>query len=874
MITISDFLRRLREKLQTKCEVYYLHPTFYILGISDSFSGYTEEQKENWLSQTLNYSVDEVRQLRSLGVVQVDLIDANERKNSYEFLDTAEKDNSWLSWFAPMNWPEIVDEAEEAESVANESQHAKNGKSRAKVAHFYGYKGGQARSTVLLSLAKMLADAGYRVLLVDADVEAPSLDAMLDVSAENPNATLMGLCGWSERIAPISGAYVGQLESGTVDLIACRPKSSVYDMDFAAFLMNTTLDVRTLKEAARAIREYANGSQTSTPYDIILVDHRTGLGPSILPIMDELPGPAVIFVRPDGMSKNVEQSRIFDTLLSYDSDTPGMFVSFSLDPVETILTAKGAHGAFVERLLEKLSDAFVRVGEQLIDPIDLERSWVLWHHDRAFLSDKHPSTKQLSPDNQRALQQMREVLGFDLLKPAPSITSTIKTLSRSGATDEGWFIRTPDVARLFSLDNKLLYVLGRKGTGKTRLLRELQLANLGEPLLTASDYDKGGVPSLSPAFNALIQACAGDYEMFWWALLHAGIVSSDTLGAKLTDEILRVCGDKSVDLREYASPLAIERTIEGRGRRIFLIDGVETAVPAANLRSFVEALFRFMASIQYNGRFSEHLTVRLFLRSDLATGAIQNIEQQVEGHSINLRWDKTSILNFALGRIANLAWFREAFAATCKSIDELESAIAKGAVSDEVADELLLQIFPHSLERNRLKTSTFFATYFSDAGGDSDTRASFYPRLFDVFLRKVNDLGAANPSASLSGGRILSALVLQAYDEATQSFIGEVRSELHNLLELDSNDSRNRDAVDRFISSFSGLPTPFVVDEVIEKLEGRTSFTRDKIREALGNMKALGMFEDRTGFPGSWRTGRVYKSGLNMKYVRANRASN
>jgi hypothetical protein len=58
--------------------------------------------------------------------------------------------------------------------------------------HFYGYKGGQGRSTVLALLAKHLADSGLRVLLVDADIEAPSLHVLFDCAIPNLSASLMG----------------------------------------------------------------------------------------------------------------------------------------------------------------------------------------------------------------------------------------------------------------------------------------------------------------------------------------------------------------------------------------------------------------------------------------------------------------------------------------------------------------------------------------------------------------------------------------------------------------------------------------------------------------------------------------------------------
>ncbi|WBS03375.1 AAA family ATPase [Pseudoduganella sp. SL102] len=867
MTTISRFITDLREKSTTDVEVKYLHPTLYVICTSDEFEGLDATGREKIIAENVELSDDDLKTVRRAGALELVLSTAHERTHEFGFLDEAEEDQSWLSWFDPQNW------ARHTEPPILTSERRREDYDPIRTIHFYGYKGGQARSTVLVMLAKYLATIGFRVLIVDADVEAPSVDMMLDVATENLNSTLMGACGWGTEIFPISEAYIGK-EGGKIDVIACRPKSSAFDMDFAAFLLNIGMDVRTLKKAARSIRSFAASGPDNLPrYDVLLIDHRTGMAPSVLPIMEELPGSAAIFVRPDSSSKNIENSKLFDALLSYDVDTPGVFVSFSLDPVETLLTAKGVKGAFIERLLESIADAYERNGGDIVDPSELDRNWVLWHHDRALLSDRMPEPDSLSKDNLSSLQQLKEVLGIDFRVRA---ALPEKNLTRSGATDEGWFIRTPDVSRLFSLDNKLLYIFGRKGTGKTRLVRELSNAHLGEPLLVASDYDKAGVASLGPAFTRLLKISNNNFEVFWWLLLRIGVESKSMGLAEINHMIdqFEELGRDSV--LECTTPSEIEKLVSESGRkRVFLIDGVETAVPAADLRRFVESLFRFMASVQYNQKISDKLTVRLFLRSDLSTGAVQNVEQQIEGRVIYLRWDKTSILNFALGRIASLSWYRSTFPTVCSRIDELASAIEKGSVPDEQTEQLLLEIFPSSLERNRLKTTTFFSTYFSDAGSETDEKASFYPRLFDVFLRKIVEFADQEyKEKTLLDGKLLSGLVLKAYDIATESFINEVRTELYNLLTLDPVDDKNRSMVDRLINSFSDEPTPFVVERMVETLSSKVKLPQERIREALDDMKAIGMFENRPGYHGSWRTGRVYKAGLKMKYVRSPRSPN
>lgn len=860
MKTISELISQVMGGFGGRSKVRYVHPTIYVVCADTAFEGMDDEERSAHLLERIHWTQDEVEDVLRHGLVQLLLLTPDEYKNGYDFIEESDAGDHWLSWFAS-------DRARQRETV----QAGTAGQQSCRALHFYGFKGGQARSSVLILLAKALADDGARVLVVDADVEAPSLDALFDVSADDVASTLMGLCGWAESIDPLARVYVGQGEAGTVDLIACRPRRREYDADFAGFLLSTTFDARVLESAARRLQQYCAQHELQTlpraRYDFVLFDHRTGLAPSVLPILRGWPGPTVIFARPDGMSRGLEHSGVLDALLRHGAETPGMFVTFSLDPKDTRAAFIDRHGKFIERLLESLSDALTAgdPGAPPIDPSELEQSWLLWRHDPALLARAAPTPSQLAPDNLQALSQMREILGVNSLAHSPLVDAR---LTRSGATDEGAFILTPDFARLFSLDSKVLYIFGRKGTGKTRLVRELFERKLGHPLLVAQDFPAAGVRSPSAEFTSLMRACRSDHELFWWALFRSGLSDPDNIAAGVNH-----ASSLSIEeLRAWADLSEIEGVVAGwdvSDRRVYLIDGVETAVPASQMRPFVEALFRFLGGVQYSRILSRFATVRLFLRSDLQRGAAQNVEQQIEGSSLQLRWNRASILNFAVARLASLPWFRENFGEVCSRIDDKMPTIEKGALSEEDAEGLLLDIFPRGLERNKVKTTTFFATYFSDAGGDNEAKASFYPRLFDGFLREMNERRRhLEGKSSIKDGKVESSFVLRAYDEASGVFIEEVKTELFNLLDLAGDDTQNREAVSGLISAFAGLKTPFSLDQITGVLAERTKLDADRIRDALGRMKQLGIFEDRPGYPGEWRTGRLYKAGLQMKYVR------
>ncbi|WP_457424736.1 hypothetical protein [Roseateles sp. P5_E7] len=844
MKTLSQLLRRLQEHMNGRIELRYVHPLVYVLCIDEEFGGRDNEERHSILAAKIDCSIEELQAIVARGSLQLAPVTRREREIDYAFLDNQESGQHWLSWYAHLS-----DRAAPA-TVEGDTSRA---------LHFYGFKGGQARSTVLVLLAKLLADDGFSVLVVDADIEAPSLDAVFDVAAETTSATLMGLCGWSNEIEPLPRVYVGHPTQGTIDLLACRPRSIDYDLDFAGFLLGSTLDARLLERASIKLRSFANAS---SKYDYVLFDHRTGLASSVLPLLTGWPGPTVVFIRPDGMSRHLEHSSALRALLAHDRQSPGAFVTFSLDPKQTAGDFLQRHGKFVEGLLEGLSDALTT--EEDIDPSELQRYWVLWNHDASLLGQTSLDPQQLGSMNRKALSQLREVLGIEVGKEINP-----PTLTKSGATDEGLFILTPDIARLFSVDSRILYIFGRKGTGKTRLLKELSQGGFGTPLLVAQDFAGGGIPSGGATFNALLQRSADDYETFWWALLLGALNADPSDPSSLNQQVLALSQTSISELRKEATAANTEALIASMNwsaRRVLLIDGVETAVPAAKLRLFVESLFRFLGTVRYSQVISNALSIRLFLRSDLHKSAAQNIEQQIEGSVLDLRWDRKSILNFSVARIHSLSWFKTTFRGVWDKIDKDLQRLSRGALSELEAEELLLEIFPKDLERNKIKTTTFFATYFSDAGGESDAKASFYPRLFDGFLRTMND--APDHSDALQGNRLKSTFVLRSYDAASTAFINEVRTELHNLLELESEDTANRDAVNKLLDAFSGLKTPFDVEDIVKDLAVRTGYAGEQIRNSLSRMKQLGIFEDRPGYPGWWRTGRLYKSGLAMKYVR------
>lgn len=868
-MTIRELLTLCRRNFDA-VEVRYAHPSLYIICVDGMFAGIDNEHRELVFMERIDADLDDMEVWQSAASITFGFCTNDERPSLFPFLGTPN---------APQHWLPLFDEVtRESLGIGDLPQ--------VPAIHFYGFKGGQARSTVLAMLAKSLASMDYRVLLVDVDIEAPSLDQLFNVSAPDISCTLMGLCGWSQTFAPVpvSGS---SLARGAIDLVPCRPREETYDMDFAAFGVRSSLDISMVSRGVQRLRGYVESSGAPR-YDVVLFDHRTGIAPSVLPVVRAWRGSVVVAVRPDGLS--VQAVGAIASLFAQNPENPGAYICFSLDPEDSRNAVFQRAPKQVQQLLDELSLALQRGADVDLDdpeyddgiPADaLQGYWISWFADRALLGDLPPPVERLSSTNQESLAKLREVLGFPGFRVTTDVIAENRQDSHahgpslSGALDAGWFVETPEISKLFLPASPISYVVGRKGTGKTRLYRELVLRQLGEPLFAAADFTEGGIQSQGTTQTRLLAACDGDYKSFWWVLLHLAMETStttndDELQAKVDAFCVLSPDERNAKITTFTSVRQFAHG--GRGRRYFLIDGIETAVSAANLRRFIEELLLFMLAIQSDSRLSSAVLVRLFLRTDLLRNATQNVEQQTSQRRLDLRWEQDGIFNFVLSRIEHIGWFNTNFPDACSAIRKQLDTIKAGKLGASEYKKLLLAIFPEKLRRNNIQTITFLETYFSDAGGDNLDGASFYPRLFEAFLDQIAEVGAKRGERGLpaiDNGRVSHAVVLEAHAAASTAFITEVTQELYGLLELDDRELENRRLVDGLIAALEGRPTPFVLEALVEKLLAAIGKVEPrKIRDALQRMREIGIFESRPGYGGEWRAGRLYKSALKMKYVR------
>nr|WP_275337177.1 AAA family ATPase [Nodosilinea sp. TSF1-S3]MDF0369948.1 AAA family ATPase [Nodosilinea sp. TSF1-S3] len=836
-------------------------PYVHVICISPSFACLEDDERELNFCNSIRVSVSELRRTLRNSLLSLRLITQDEF--SVEYQNHEDRGHHWLS--------ALIDQ--KLDDVGSQVRTP----ARVKVIHFYGYKGGQARSTLLGLLSTSLAEDGWKVLVVDSDIEAPSLDILYARTSRDLSGTLLGVVqSATSQIVPERVRTPAE-GGGYVDLIACRPKSKEFDIDSSAFALRCSLEPLLIEDAARKIINFASEKS----YDTILIDHRSGLSPITLPWMNTIPGPTVVCVRLDDQWLPAKQ--FIKLVLKTNPNNPGVFVSWKSDD-ESPDSYRQRNNAQIDELLdilaEIISESFEPSNEFFeeteISSVELKDHWIVWPYDSAFRETRLPEKKRLSGFNIESLKRIRSILNV-----SGRIIESHPSLSPSGASDEGDLIQTEALRELSVPNNPISYILGRKGTGKTRLLRELSKAGIGEPLLVDSNSQDGrGLKSPSLELSRAAELYKDNPDRLWWHLLAIAVDLPDTSTETLTERFSSEIERNSFGNLEAPEAQVLDR-VPGENKRTFLMDGFETAFTAKLIFPYIEALFRFVQIIESDPRLSKFIHIKVFLRSDLAGRGYQNIEQQLFGKSILVSWDTLKIFNFLLARISRVEWYRQNFNELIENIERNRDEIIRGTLPVDVCESLLMMAFPENVNRNNLATKTFLKTYFADSASDrpdisSSDKLRYYPRVFDKFLQviadpKPNDVGSFQGS-QIENGKISQNLIFIAHEAAAREYLGQLQSELNYLISLSDDFSDNQMKVKSLLDSFEGLKTPFRLDECVAEIASKVSLNTTDIRNAIERMKSVGMFEDRPGYPGQLRVGRLFKSSLRMKYLRRPRS--
>lgn len=171
---------------------------------------------------------------------------------------------------------------------------------------FYSYKGGVGRSFALANTAVLLARWGYRVLVVDWDLEAPGLHLYFEpYLPTSPRSGVVDIA--QEYLAGVrtpSSHEVRVDVDGVLDLIAAgRIEESRLDPSYARRMQ--ALDWEDLYRLGFAAHLEEYREQWTAKYDFVLIDSRTGVSDIAGICTAQLPDRLVIVFTANDQNLNI-----------------------------------------------------------------------------------------------------------------------------------------------------------------------------------------------------------------------------------------------------------------------------------------------------------------------------------------------------------------------------------------------------------------------------------------------------------------------------------------------------------------------------------------------------------------------------------------
>ncbi|MBK7054705.1 MAG: AAA family ATPase [Leptospiraceae bacterium] len=644
MNNIKSVLDQVKKHFPKQFKIAYRFPyTFLILTHPD----FTDDEEENEIKfcNLLNIEPQYIRDISNLSLLSLECL-------SQEDFDKREIKNRGTYW----SELRIEEELDLLNKTKTENEDP------LKVIHFFGYKGGQGRSSVLTALSLNLMKYGWKVLVIDADFEAPSLDLIYnkDLKLEN---TLLGLY-LGKKINAIN--YDSKPSGGSIDIIGAKP-SLIYNemseleddwsIEYSGMTLQANVNPATIQILAKGLQSFAKENL----YDIVLVDQRSGMSISSITWINELIGQLVLFTRLDNQWQHSYQFLKSLVLNSNSSDIPIIsqkpYMTKDLAPIDK---------DHFERQKEDLKFLFVKnkqIKEGLdIDDIsvgDINANFLDWQYDPSYRDNLLPDTEQILSENLLVLQKLRSILEIE------SDKSKFIKPDYSGIKDEGLLILTDALNKLLNKNNDINYIYGRKGTGKTKIFAELVSRNLAKPLIAQDDYflerkNAEGINGRSDTVkniiwsfnkeikkleNSRIEDIDGLVENFWWCIFLTAIETISKHGSLpnkvFEEEFKKKYENFKKESSNYSTKLK-SILVSQEEKITFCIDGLETTFDVYYINYYVKALYGVMNTILTDSYF-EKIQVKLFLRKDLKPEFIQNSEQK---DSIELVWTEQAILNF------------------------------------------------------------------------------------------------------------------------------------------------------------------------------------------------------------------------------------
>jgi hypothetical protein len=129
-----------------------------------------------------------------------------------------------------------------------------------------------------------------------------------------------------------------------------------------------------------------------------------------------------------------------------------------------------------------------------------------------------------------------------------------------------------------------------------------------------------------------------------------------------------------------------------------------------------------------------------------------------------------------------------------------------------------------------------------------------------VFLEEI---AKQHAKTALRNGRLDGKVIVKAHEVASGSFLQEVSQELMHAVPYPP------PVINMILDGLVGKTTPFNPDALAKTIAvaGIKKVAQGDIRRVFDILKQLGVFEDHPKRLNTWRAGRLFKTGLRMRFA-------
>jgi MinD-like ATPase involved in chromosome partitioning or flagellar assembly len=594
-------------------------------------------------------------------------------------------------------WPEALARGAQAEPDVTFASDLDEDLLRPLVVSFFSLRGGVGRSTALAYTARLLAEKGRKVVCVDMDLEAPGLAALFGCEAEirEHQGVVELLVQYDQGEEPdITKHLIRLLEE---EDLYCLPAGRA-DANYAR-LLRFIDPYSWYREERNPLRELLKGLETRLPFlpDVILLDARTGINPLNAPLIFDLADLAIVVFFPHPQAHTGTRALVRALLaaktrreVSGHRLTPDL--RFLVSPVPTS-KAKEVVERYRDRALEWIADWLAPLNAQRAQTPVLEEeiTHFIPYRETLASSDQILSDKDVWRDFEPILEWIERFLPTHADEAIPASLAGQKAqilaelrFATGTAEQQVDFLETFVATEVFkkAMDPSIPLVLGRKGTGKTAILRYLtEGSKTRATVVQAPSHFRRQYPwLLGPEGFRSIGAILSRQRFGWaqfWAFhtrlaIQQGIsdqhpaaaaIRSESAVVNAFEEILQIprfglnVNDDLTQLNDNFSD----------GSLYLLFDGLDTGFgnneeDRQRRSEAIAGLFEFWMDREAT---LNHLNFKILLREDIWRKLRFENKSHLFGRSVTLTWkEQSSFFKVVLKQAVRAKEFRELLKAT------------------------------------------------------------------------------------------------------------------------------------------------------------------------------------------------------------------